>query len=261
MFINCDPDAGDLVASLENIREPLGAYDLEHAKVAHRKTYRVEANWKLAIENYLECYHCATSHRAYAKMHTLKDLEEKSAPVVAKMLENADAITGIPGISKEHTEIYLDAPSFGACAHTMRYGLFEGYVTGSQDGQPVAPLMGNFKDYDGGAGDFQMGPVTFMLNYPDHCVLYRFIARSLTETDMELVWFVREDAQEGVDYDIDKVTWLWHHTTLEDEYIITRNAAGVNSRFFEPGPYHPEFEFTLQQFVHWYLHSLEASLN
>ena len=260
VFINCDPDAGDLVASLENIREPLGAYDLEHAKVAHRKTYRVEANWKLAIENYLECYHCATSHRAYAKMHTLKDLEEKSAPVVAKMLENADAITGVTGISKEHTEIYLDAPSFGACAHTMRYGLFEGYVTGSQDGQPVAPLMGSFKDYDGGAGDFQMGPVTFMLNYPDHCVLYRFIPRSLTETDMELVWFVREDAQEGIDYDVDKVTWLWNHTTLEDEYIITRNAAGVNSRFFEPGPYHPEFEFTLQQFVHWYLHSLEASL-
>ena len=111
------------------------------------------------------------------------------------MLENADAITGISGISNELTESYLDAPSFGACAHTMRYGLFEGYVTGRQDGQPVAPLMGNFKDYDGGAGDFQMGPVTFMLNYPDHCVLYRFIARSLTETDMELVWFVREDAQ------------------------------------------------------------------
>ena len=81
-----------------------------------------------------------------------------------------------------------------------------------------------------------MGPVTFMLNYPDHCVLYRFIPRSLTETDMELVWFVREDAQEGIDYDVDKVTWLWHHTTLEDEYIITRNAAGVNSRFLNRAP-------------------------
>jgi phenylpropionate dioxygenase-like ring-hydroxylating dioxygenase large terminal subunit len=260
VFINCDPEAGDLLASLENIREPLGAYDLDHAKVAHRKTYRVDANWKLAIENYLECYHCATSHRAYAKMHTLKDLEEKSGPIVKKMLESADNITGIPGISKTHTAIYLDAPSFGACAHTMRYGLFEGFVTGSQDGQPVAPLMGNIKDYDGGAGDFQMGPLTFMLNYPDHCVLYRFLPRSLTETDMELVWFVREDAVEGKDYDVAKLTWLWHHTTLEDEYIITRNAAGVNSRFFEPGPYHPEFEFTLQQFVCWYLHSLEASL-
>ena len=40
--------------------------------------------------------------------------------------------------------------------------------------------MGNIKDYDGGAGDYQMGPLTFMLNYPDHCVLYRFLPRSLT---------------------------------------------------------------------------------
>jgi len=258
--INCDSGAGDLIASLENLREPLGAYDLDHAKVAHRHTYRVDANWKLAIENYLECYHCATSHRAYARLHTLKDLNEKSAPVVKAMLERADAVTGIEGISKQHTQIYLDAPSFGACAHTMRYGLFDGFVTGSEDGQPVAPLMGAFQDYDGGAGDFQLGPLTFMLNYPDHCVLYRFIPRSLTETDMELVWFVREDAEPGKDYDLDRLTWLWHHTTLEDEYIITRNAAGVNSRFFEPGPYHPEFEATLQQFIDWYLATLEKSL-
>ena len=260
VFINCDPNAGDLRASLDQIKAQLGAYDLDHAKVAHRKTYRVDANWKLAIENYLECYHCATSHRSYARAHTLKDLEEKSAPVVAKMLERADEITGIPGISKEHTTIYLDAPSFGTCAHAMRYGLFDGYVTGTQDGRPAAPLMGNIQDYDGGVGDFQLGPLSFMLNYPDHCVLYRFLPRSLTETDMELVWLVRGDAKEGTDYDLDRLTWLWHHTTLEDEYIITRNAAGVNSRFFEPGPYHPEFEFTLSQFIHWYLHTLEASI-
>ena len=260
VFINCDPNAGDLSASLDQIKAQLGAYDLDHAKVAHRKTYRVDANWKLAIENYLECYHCATSHRSYARAHTLKDLEERSAPVVAKMLERADEITGIPGISNEHTTIYLDAPSFGACAHAMRYGLFDGYVTGTQDGRPAAPLMGDIQDYDGGVGDFQMGPLSFMLNYPDHCVLYRFLPRSLTETDMELVWLVRDDAAEGTDYDLDRLTWLWHHTTLEDEYIITRNAAGVNSRFFEPGPYHPEFEFTLTQFIHWYLHTLEASI-
>jgi len=260
VFINCDPNAGDLSASLDQIKAQLGAYDLDHAKVAHRKTYRVDANWKLAIENYLECYHCATSHRSYARAHTLKDLEEKSAPVVAKMLERAEEITGISGISKEHTTIYLDAPSFGACAHAMRYGLFDGYVTGTQDGRPAAPLMGNIQDYDGGVGDFQLGPMSFMLNYPDHCVLYRFLPRSLTETDMELVWLVRGDAAEGTDYDLDRLTWLWHHTTLEDEYIITRNAAGVNSRFFEPGPYHPEFEFTLTQFIHWYLHTLEASI-
>ena len=260
IFVNCDPEAGDLLESLDNIKDPLGAYDLANAKVAHRNRYRINANWKLVVENYLECYHCATSHRAYARLHTLKDLNEKSAPIVQKMLDSADQVTGIPGISKEHTEIYLDAPSFGACAHTMRYGLFDGFVTGSKDGKPVAPLMGNIKNYDGGAGDFQLGPLALMLNYPDHCVLYRILPRSLTETDMELVWFVRGDALEGRDYNVDEVTWLWHHTTQEDDYIITRNSAGVNSRFFEPGPYHPEFEATLQQFIQWYLHTLERAV-
>ena len=121
---------------------------------------------------------------------------------------------------------------------------------------PVAPLMGHIKGFDGGAGDYQMGPLTFMLNYPDHCVLYRFIPRGLTSTDMEVVWFVNGDAVEGKDYDVDKLIWLWHYTTLEDEYIITRNSEGVNSRFFEPGPYHPEFEHTLQCFIDWYLDTL-----
>ena len=101
-----------------------------------------------------------------------------------------------------------------------------------------------------------MGPLTFMLNYPDHCVLYRFIPRSITETDMELVWYVNGDAEEGVDYNKEDLTWLWHNTTLEDEFIITRNSEGVNSQFFEPGPYHPEHESTLNEFVTWYLKAL-----
>ena len=260
VFINCDPHAADFLAPLQNLEQPLGAYDLPNAKVAHKQTYRVDANWKLVLENYLECYHCATSHRAYARMHTLKDPDEKVADIVQAMLDRTEAVTGVKGMGKEHYGIYLEAEGFGCCVYTSRYGLFDGYLTGSQDGQPVAPLMGNIEGYDGGAGDFQMGPLTFMLNYPDHCVLYRFIPRGLTATDMEVVWFVNGDAQEGVDYERDNVTWLWHHTTQEDEYIITRNSEGVNSRFFEPGPYHPEFESTLKEFIHWYLATLSATV-
>ena len=105
-----------------------------------------------------------------------------------------------------------------------------------------------------------MGPLCSMLNYPDHCVLYRFTPRGLTETDMEVVWYVRGDAVEGKDYDVDKVIWLWDHTTKEDEFIITRNSEGVNSRFFEPGPTHPEHEDTLMNFIGWYLDCLTDDL-
>lgn len=259
VFINCDPDAADFAVPLSNLDKPLGAYDLPNAKVAHKQTYRIDANWKLCLENYLECYHCATSHRAYARIHTLKDPDVKSKPIVDAMLARTEELTGVEGMGDSYYAIFAEAEGFGACSYTSRYGLYEGYLTGSEDGQPVAPLMGNIKGYDGGAGDFQMGPLSYMLNYPDHCVLYRFIPRGLTATDVEVVWYVNGDAVEGVDYDREKLIWLWHNTTLEDEFIITRNSAGVNSHFFEPGPYHPEFEYTLNEFIQWYLHTLEST--
>ena len=256
IFINCNPDAPDFVKPLSHIKDQLGAYDLENAKVAHAETYRVNANWKLCLENYLECYHCASSHKHYAKLHTLQALAHKVKPINEAMWARAEEATGVSGIADEYYGYYNDAADFGACSYHSRYALYEGMQSGSKDGKPVAPLMGNMKGYDGGAGDFQMGPLTFMLNYPDHCVLYRFIPRSITETDMELVWYVNGDAEEGTDYNKEDLTWLWHHTTLEDEFIITRNSEGVNSQFFEPGPFHPEHESTLNEFVTWYLKGL-----
>ena len=43
---------------------------------------------------------------------------------------------------------------------------------------------------------------------------------------------------------------------LENEFIIMRNSAGVNSHFFIPGPYHPEHESTCMEFISWYLKAL-----
>ncbi len=262
IYINCDPQAADFTAPLKNIEAQLGAYDLANAKVAVAKTYRVNANWKLCLENYLECYHCASSHKNYAKLHTLQALAHKVKPINEAMLARSEQVTGVPGVADEYYGYYNDASAFGACSYHSRYALYDGFESGGRDGKPVAPLMGHMKGYDGGAGDFQMGPLTFMLNYPDHCVLYRFIPRSITETDMELVWYVNGDAVEGVDYTEEELTWLWHNTTLEDEFIILRNSEGVNSQFFEPGPYHPEHESTLNEFVTWYLKALsQVKLN
>ncbi len=256
IFINFDQDAEEFSPSLSEIDHLMNPFHLDTAKIAHAKTYEVDANWKFVLENYLECYHCATSHRNYSKSHTLKDLYEVSESNNEAMWARSEQATGVPNLDKAYYSIYRDAKHSGGCSYSSRYALFDGYVTGSEDGKPVAPLMGDYKGYDGGAQDVQLGPLNFMLNYPDHCVLYRFTPRSLTKTDMEIVWFVKGDAQEGVDYDVDKVTWLWHYTTLEDEFIITRNSEGANSRFFEPGPYHPEFEEVSLQFVDWYLHEL-----
>ena len=90
-------------------------------------------------------------------------------------------------------------------------------------------------------------------------MLYRFLPLGPDDTDMTVVWFVDSSAVEGVDYERDRVTWLWHHTTLEDEYIISRNRAGVLSRLYEPGPLQGEFEEAMMDFHRWYLNALGAA--
>ncbi|MFK8021626.1 MAG: SRPBCC family protein [Pseudomonadales bacterium] len=258
IFINCNRDADSLSEEIKKIEIPLAAHELSNAKVAACRNYPVQANWKLVLENYLECYHCATAHRSYANIHTLKDLEHNVKALNDELLARCEEITGVKGIGNILYEVYLHGTTQGGGVESFRHALYPGQLTGSRDGQAVAPLLGKLKDYDGGVADFQFGPLTFLVIYPDHGVMYRFTPRSLTETDMTLWWFVRADAEEGKDYNLDDLTWLWDKTTKEDEYIIRRNSEGVNSRFYKPGPYHPEFEYACMDFVAWYLERMSV---
>jgi len=129
-------------------------------------------------------------------------------------------------------------------------------VSGSEDGQPLAPLMGQFSDYDGGMTFFDVGLTSNFLAYPDHGLIYRFIPNSVQSTDMEVIWLVREDARAGSDYELERLTWLWKVTSLADKRIIELNQQGVNSRFYVPGPYTPMEQHT-RRFVEWILAELQ----
>ena len=118
-------------------------------------------------------------------------------------------------------------------------------------GSLLAPLLGSITGYDGGTTDLHLGPMTFGLAYCDHVVLYRFTPRGLRSTDCEITWLVNESAREGTDYDRAELTWLWDVTTIADKTIIERNQAGVDSRFYVPGPLSPMEDFT-RRFLQWY---------
>lgn len=64
------PDLEPALGRLAPLTKPFG---IDSLKVAHSASYPVPANWKLALENYLECYHCAPAHKEYSRSHSLKD--------------------------------------------------------------------------------------------------------------------------------------------------------------------------------------------
>lgn len=242
-------------AAREQLAEPMRVLGFEHMKVAARRDYAIPANWKLAVENYQECYHCATAHPEYAQMHTLAVDVRRRGHLQDTMRERL-ADSPLPDVTIDCID--LAAPDGEMGFGYSRTALFPGKLTGSRDGQPVAPLLGELTDYDGGASDFSFGAFSFMLAYSDHVVIYVFKPTGPDGSSCEITWLVRSNAEQGRDYDVDKLTWLWDVTTLADLDIITDNAAGVRSRFYEPGEF-SVMERAESVWVEWYLQQLERA--
>jgi choline monooxygenase len=68
VFVNVAEDApplADTLGPLPELARERGL-DLDALAFHHRVHYGVDANWKVAIENFLECYHCAVAHPTFS---------------------------------------------------------------------------------------------------------------------------------------------------------------------------------------------------
>jgi len=252
IFIAFTESPPSLKGAKRDLAEPCKMFGFENLKIAAKKSYPIAANWKLAVENYQECYHCATAHPDYARMHTLMLEATRRNRLQDKMLARF-AECGLKELEFDYVDT-LARPGEQGYGYS-RTALFDGYLSGSRDGKPVAPLLGDLKDYDGGASDFTVGPFSFLLAYSDHVVGYVFKPVDHGNCVCELFWFVRGDAVEGKDYDLDELTWLWDVTTEADKDIIVNNWKGVNSRYYRPGPF-SQMERMENRYVQWILQQL-----
>ncbi len=225
-----------------------GQYGWARARIAHRETYRVAANWKLAVENYVECYHCGPAHPEYSQTHALEQPLDRIADMNAAM----EARTCALGSEVGQGDAWQTSVSGREAIHAFRYALYDGVQSGSEDGRAVAPLMGRFTEFDGGVTSVHLGGTSFLVCYPDHGMIYRFVPLGVDACEMELIWLVDGDAQEARDYDLARLTWLWTVTTAEDKKIIEHTARGVVSDYFVPGPIAP-MEQNEARYVAWYL--------
>jgi len=247
----------DQPLSLDSVADLLAGtarvYGWADAQVAYRESYPVNANWKLAVENYMECYHCGPAHEEYSRFH----LYARPAALNAEADERVRARARSLGIEiAEVSRWGRNAPPGHEGGGSLRSALAEGTVSGSDDGKPLAPLMGQFRDYDGGVTFFDVGLTSDFLAYPDHGLIYRFIPRTVSSTEMEVLWLVNGTARAGADYDPERLTWLWKVTSVADKRIIELNQQGINSQYYEPGPY-SEMEQDTRRYVDWLLAELQ----
>jgi len=235
IFISLAESAPDFSTFIAGTSSELELHDILRAKIIHRSLIQTPANWKLVVENNLECYHCQPAHPTYWAAHPNvlgpRSAEGSEHPREAhdpyKQGENGDA----------RTSLALEESPFAAYQRLgARRPIGGGFVSESVGGAPVAPLMGR-ATYDGFQTQFMFSPLTTCIVNPDYTVLYSFIPRSVRRTDIEAIWLAKESAVEGKDFDVAQVISVWDTTLREDKVLLENNQLGVESDVYEPGPY------------------------
>jgi Rieske 2Fe-2S family protein len=210
IFVNLDPDGakarnhtlqsqfGDAIRRLRN-------YPLADLRVAHRIVYQVAANWKVILENYNECYHCAGVHPELCK-------------VVPAFRRNGGASLdwdeGVP-----HRE--------GAVTFTF---------TGQTTRAPFPGLDANELVKHKG----ELIYPNFMISLSmDHVAAFTIFPRDAGNTTVvcDFLFHPSEIAKSGFD-PMDAVEF-WDITNRQDWAIVEGVQRGMNSRRFTHGYYAP----------------------
>jgi len=220
IYVAFGPEAPrhSIADSVAEVDRHFEVFDLECLRLAHHITYDVHCNWKLLVENFLECYHCPGSHPELCKVMTIPDPEKVH-----------DDIPLVPTSRPSMGTVLAVRPARGAAAsYTLSGAPASSRLLGRVAEQPKSPPNAVFTLYP---------TVSYVGTNPDYVMTHRMLPVAPDRTMMICDWFVRADAQEGRDYKVEDVIALWDLTNRQDIELSERNQRGVNSRSYVPGPH------------------------
>jgi len=70
IMVNIDPDAIPFAEQFDGLEEEIRTYmpSVDTLEFAQRDTFDVASNWKILVDNFLECYHCAPAHKDFVDL-------------------------------------------------------------------------------------------------------------------------------------------------------------------------------------------------
>lgn len=212
---------GEVVNRLGEV-ENLDHYQIDQLKIGKRISYDVQANWKLIIENFMECYHCATIH---------PELTE----VIPEFAEGWAAQTNV-GLGAEFGE------------------QIEGFTVDGSAGVATLPLIA--PDQDRRYYAITIRPNVFINMVPDHVIIHRMFPISASETRVECDWlFLPQVVDEGID--ISKSVELFDRVNLQDFDACEKTQPAMSSRLYREGGALVPAEHHIAAFHDWLIEALQ----
>jgi glycine betaine catabolism A len=188
------------------VTERLGSPDaIDNHRVAElavgrRIRYDVAANWKLIVENFMECYHCATIH-----------------PELTEVLPEF-----VEGIAAQY---YV--------GHGAEFGQdVDGFTV---DGRPGFDRLDSLTDdQDRRYYAITVKPQVFVNLVPDHVILHRMFPLAVDRTVVECDWLYAGDVVEQ-GRDVSHSVELFHRVNQQDFAACERCQPSMSSRAYRDG--------------------------
>lgn len=180
--------------------ESIERYAVDTVSVGRRIAYDVRANWKLIVENFMECYHCATIHPeltevlpefadGYAAQYYIGHGAESGAGIKGFTVDGSAGMDRIPGVAGEQDRRYY--------AITVK-------------------------------------PQVFINLVPDHVILHRMYPTAVDRTVVECDWLYLPHVV-GSGKDVSRSVELFHRVNQQDFDACERTQPGMGSRTYAQG--------------------------
>ena len=258
IFVCIAQDAPDDFDEVANIVAPyFEPHELGRTKIAYQQDLIENANWKLVMENNRECYHCEGHPElscAYFPIHGMteetllpsqREAWEREGVAKQELIARCERY-GLP--YEEREELDTRVAGYWVAREPLD-GVGESF---SASGSRISnKLIGRMPEFKLGRASMHLQPNSWFHVLADHAITFCVFPISENQTLVRTTWLVAEDAVEGVDYDVDALTYVWKQTNLQDRQLVELAQHGVSSPAYEHGPY-MKSEYQVEAFINWY---------
>ena len=107
IFVNLDLKAEPLAVQAGELEKEIRQYvpAVDELKFAQRDTYTVACNWKVMMDNFLECYHCHTAHRDFVDLVDMDNYRSTPHGIYSSHISNAAKSTDNSAYTFEKGEV------------------------------------------------------------------------------------------------------------------------------------------------------------
>jgi Rieske 2Fe-2S family protein len=222
IWLNLDDNPPPLSDQLGSLYARFARYHVGELAVGATITYDVRANWKLVVENFNECYHCALVH------------PELSAHVPDF---KAGRVTGEDG----------GASLLGAGVESLT-------MTGKTARPPLPGLTAqDLRSYYGDT----LKPNVFLNLHPDYTVVHVLHPVAPDRTRIACDWLFDPAVVAAPGFDASDAVEFWDLVNRQDWEVCELAQQGVTSRAYDEGGLYAPAERHIRRFNDWVLDALE----